>query len=381
MNDFQRLKKHVSIVELLIYEWYKVRKISENNYESLCVNPDHDDSSPSLKIDIPNSRTKCFSCGFWWDIFDIISKIHGWLSNKESLDYIRNIEPNVNQGRLRESIFIPQLKESYNNLWKDKVQYQDIMLYIAKYWFEQLPNYIRDTYLISNQQIKYIWENWIMEYSQWYGLTKKIAKQYLLGYSENSKTLYKKLQSIFPTEVIQSTRLFDTRGLPKFKNRIVIPYIIDKKVVYFTARKTEYTPVNKYEIAKYKNQGIQNIYLYNEKDIYNECIFITEWAFDCLALKNIWYNSVALWWIHGITKLSNSYPKLKNVTLIYICLDNDWGPEWIWNKQAILLKEKLQKENIQSHIITLPLLGREKMDINEYLSIKSKKEFNKLLTF
>lgn len=52
--------------------------------------------------------------------------------------------------------------------------------------------------------------------------------------------------------------------MPLFKNRIVIPYIIEENVVYFIARQTELTPATKFEEGKYKNQSIDNKYLYNE---------------------------------------------------------------------------------------------------------------------
>ena len=112
--------------------------------------------------------------------------------------------------------------------------------------------------------------------------------------------------------------------MPLFKNRIVIPYIIEENVVYFIARQTELTPATKFEEGKYKNQSIDNKYLYNEWNLYRDCVFITEGAFDCLSLKNIWYDSIALWWLEtnkGIIEKMKTW--FKESVMVYILFDND----------------------------------------------------------
>jgi hypothetical protein len=64
--------------------------------------------------------------------------------------------------------------------------------------------------------------------------------------------------------------------MPIFKERIIIPYIVNGDVIYFIARQTENTPKTEFERAKYKNQSIDNKYLYNQDDLNNFCVFIVE---------------------------------------------------------------------------------------------------------
>lgn len=374
--DKNLIKQNIRITDLLISEWIAIKKIWDN-YFCRCINPEHPDENPSMSIKDSICYFECYSCKLKGDIFNILDYIKPELYDfKEQIHYLYNNYYNKNNTNL---LSLQAEDKTITNI-QDNKDYQNIMLYIAKYCVLRLSKEILGEYLINKNTISYtIYRNNVN--MKWYWLNKEIIDRFMIGYMPNSKELYNELIEQYDKELVHSIWLFDNRGMPLFKNRIVIPYLIDWIPRYFIARQTEYTPSNEYEQAKYKNQRISNKYLYNEDDLNNACVFIVESAFDCLALKSIWYNSVATWWInlskHIISKLIEW---LKDSTIVYICFDNDRNKAW--NNQAKELNNILQESLINSHMITLPLQAWEKkIDINEYLWTHTKEDFNNLLSF
>ena len=43
--------------------------VSGQDYQIKCLNPDHDDHNPSLRVDKVNGVMHCFSCGFRGNLF------------------------------------------------------------------------------------------------------------------------------------------------------------------------------------------------------------------------------------------------------------------------------------------------------------------------
>lgn len=376
MNDYKRIKNWLKISDVMVGESYSVEQIWEHQFVTQCVNPLHKDDNPSLQINEREQYAKCFACGIWGDVFNILWYIHPELKWKRLLNYVENEYMSGSW----ETIISPLYGWRKKNI-QDEKWFREMMWYIALYWSQSIPKDVLDTYLTGSKNIAYKWYKWDVIKMQWYGLSTEIIEEYLLGYSPNNTELYKFLLESYDKEQIEATQLFDTRGLPKFKNRLTIPYIKDWEVVYFTARQTSSTPINKYDNSKYINQSIDNKYLYNEDDVINVCVFITEWPFDCLALKNKGYNAIALWWIDGSKKLSNYYEELEHCYLVYICFDNDGWNKWAWNIQSQKLDGILSAHSISSHQVVLPLLGKDKIDISEYLWNNEKEELNKLLSF
>ena len=68
-----------------VYDLLKLKEVqfivSGNDYLAKCLNPDHEDSSPSMRIDKSTGATHCFSCGFKTSIF----KHFGILTNPVSV--------------------------------------------------------------------------------------------------------------------------------------------------------------------------------------------------------------------------------------------------------------------------------------------------------
>lgn len=377
MNEYKRIKSLVKISDVMKGEGYILEQSWKNQFVSKCINPEHPDNHPSLQINDDMWYAKCFACWAGYDVFNIVSQRHGWLKWRKLLDYVKRTYTSGSCEEIISSLWGQEIEN-----FQDDIDFREIMNYIALYWSQKVPVEVLDIYILSSEIIAYSGFKWEIVNMQWYWLNKAIIEEYLIGYSQNNTELYKLLLKSYDKELIEKTQLFDSRGLPKFKNRIVLPHFKDWDVVFFTARQTEYSPMNKYDNTKYLSQSIDNKYLYNEDDIFNNiCIFICEWPMDCLALKSIWYNAIALWGVEGSKRLPKYYSELESCYLVYICFDNDWWREWVWNMQSQKLDEVLRAQSVTSHRIHLPLLGRDKIDISEYLWTESKEALDRLLSF
>ncbi len=371
MNDFKRLKSSIKISSVISWEGYEIQKESSYQYKMKCFH--HDDNNPSLIINDTKWIFRCFVCNWiWGDVFDFLSLVRPDIQKwKEQINYIEKKYFGKNVPDI--TYLEPEKQENYQS----DEDFQNIMKYIALYWSKKLPKEILDTYLTSSKSISYRLYNWEIMKMQWYCLSREIIDEFMIGFSPNNSELYKELQKRYPQELINKTQLFDSRWLPKFRGRITLPYIVDRKVVCFTSRQTEFTPCTQYDTAKYIHQKIDNIHLYNQDDIQSSCVFIMEWYFDWLALKNIWYNSISLWGF-GRSKLERHYNTLQKATLVYVCFDNDEA----WNKHAQILHKELREKWINTHIVELPREACQKsIDTNEYLGTHSKEDFNSLLSF
>ncbi len=362
------------ISSVLSAEWCKLSKAGTHQYKTHCINPAHIDKKPSLHINDNKQIFKCFSCWIYGDVINLLDYIRPDIQHfGEKLKYLNQfIWTDIND------YFSLNGQEETPN-FQDEKEFRYIMNYISKYWSLQLTKEIKDKYILNSKTISYRAFKWEIITMNWYWLSEEIIKAFKLWFSPNSKELFNDLLTKYDKELIEKTWLFDRRWMPKFKNRIIIPYLDNKDVIYFTARQTEFTPKGEFESAKYLNQSIDNKYYYNESDLNENSIFITEWAFDCLSLKNIWYNSFSLSGLN-IDIDSNTIDKLKSLYMAYICFDNDINSAW--NKKAEELQKILKNNWINSSIITIPIEEwKNKIDINEYLWTHSKEDFNKLLTY
>ena len=71
----------MTVEELLVEE--KIRfKVSPADYIVSCLNPEHDDSNPSMRIDKITGVYNCFSCGFKGNIFKLFDKPSNFLDIK-----------------------------------------------------------------------------------------------------------------------------------------------------------------------------------------------------------------------------------------------------------------------------------------------------------
>tara|TARA_Y100001972_G_scaffold98584_1_gene122067 strand:- start:38 stop:892 length:855 start_codon:yes stop_codon:yes gene_type:complete len=71
----------MTVEELLVEEQIPF-KMSPADYVVSCLNPEHDDSNPSMRIDKITGVFNCFSCGFKGNIFKLFDKPSNYLDIK-----------------------------------------------------------------------------------------------------------------------------------------------------------------------------------------------------------------------------------------------------------------------------------------------------------
>ena len=70
----------MTVEELLVEEKIQF-KVSPADFVVKCLNPEHDDTNPSMRIDKITGVYNCFSCGFKGNIFNIlINQVTEWIS-------------------------------------------------------------------------------------------------------------------------------------------------------------------------------------------------------------------------------------------------------------------------------------------------------------
>ena len=122
--------------------------------------------------------------------------------------------------------------------------------------------------------------NWLKEK---YALDAKAIETFLIGYADNDgligylKKLGFTLREMTASGAFRPSSQNEDVVYPTFENRIIFPYLSKGRTVFMIARKTPWTPDNKYEAGKYKKlpvhdpqkrryiaEGIDNGTLYNE---------------------------------------------------------------------------------------------------------------------
>lgn len=375
MNDFKKLKEIIKLSDLFKWEWVSIVKSWHNSFTANCINPLHEDNIPSLQINNDKKIFKCFSCWIGWDIFNALEYLRNdiiW--NKARVKYLRaKYVWAWELHNIRDEMIINKANIQYEK------RFDEAMKIIAQYRRDNLKKEIKEKYLTSKTSFSYSDYSWEKEMTP-YWLSSEVIYENMVWFSPNSKELFTILSERYDKEFIDELWLFDWKWMPLFKNRIVIPYVIEGNIKYFKARQTECTPKNKYETAKYKNQKIENSFLFGEDNKYYDCIFICEWEFDALAIENIWFKAISIWWLNNNKLIQRLKKSLDWWQICYICFDNENNQAW--NKQARILNKKLREEGINSQIVNIPLpLDKDKIDISEYLLKSSKENFIKLLQF
>ena len=71
----------MTVEELLVEEKIPF-KMSPADFVVSCLNPEHDDSNPSMRIDKITGVFNCFSCGYKGNIFKLFDKPSNYLDIK-----------------------------------------------------------------------------------------------------------------------------------------------------------------------------------------------------------------------------------------------------------------------------------------------------------
>jgi DNA primase len=89
----------MATVDVLLKEQGIPFTVSGRDYLIKCLSPDHEDSSPSCRVDKLDGKTHCFSCGFKTNIYKYFGVLSGNQINiriAKLKDKIRNLQINTN---------------------------------------------------------------------------------------------------------------------------------------------------------------------------------------------------------------------------------------------------------------------------------------------
>jgi len=217
---------------------------------------------------------------------------------------------------------------------------------------------------------------WIFEQ---YSFDEKIIKDFLIGYADNSGLIEHLTNRGFTLREITSSGVFrpdnnnEELVHPTFIGRVIFPYMSKGRVIFMIARKTPWTPDNKYEAGKYKklpiydfkkrpwiNKEIDNSTLFNEDILTNkpEYVIITEGITDCISLIHRGFPVISPVTVNiRHDDWSRIIPKLQGVKKVILCQDNEIS-EAGW-QGALRSANRLLKENITCRVAQLPLFEEQ----------------------
>lgn len=259
-----------------------------------CLNPEHNDRTPSMSYDAKRNKVHCFGCDVDWDIFDLIEKTQEITDKKEVFkiveayaDFIYKDNENKSQytnnkythmnihtsttTKINKSRNISK-KQGMNDVNDDEGE-------IIMDYFNKVHKNIKKTDYLKNR-----------------GLSDKVLEQFLIGYEEDF------------TE--------GTGG--KIWKAVIIP----TSASTYVARNTDTEADKRDRVRKHGNNLIFNskIIKYPIEDY----IFIVEGEIDAMSFYEVGYNAVGLGSTSNINKLINllkDSPKPKKP--LFIVLDND----------------------------------------------------------
>ncbi|MCL1936050.1 MAG: DNA primase [Defluviitaleaceae bacterium] len=309
----EEVREATDIVELV--SSYVNLKNFGSSYKGLC--PFHNENTPSFSVSSSKQIYKCFGCGAGGNAYNFIIAMEN-LTFIEAVEYLASksniILPEKNQNiynsnKVSTNQIVDREKEK-----KDKL-YQ-LHLDATKFFYENLKN---------NKKI--------IEYVKSRGLTSKIIKKFIIGYTgvgwDNLFNYLKK--SGYSEEIIKDSGVVvetkDEKIIDRFRDRLMFPIFDEKsRIIAFGGR--DITEGKK--VAKYINSPETRIYsksknLYGinfvKKNTQKENVFIVEGYIDLVTMfQNGFDNTLATLG----TALTSEHIKLlkykKSITLIF---DND----------------------------------------------------------
>lgn len=312
-----------------------------------CLNPAHNDTHASMSID-RTSRSgihcHCFSCGAYYDTFDLISIDYGITDEKELFNKAYEVMglsidsrvPEVRQNRTATQGTISNTQAVIHNTQYTMSNTQDIEDYkpAATIDFTREIEQAHKELLETQEALDYILSR---------GLSMDTIKRYKIGYHAGG---YNSLLKAHPNNQCKSKKA----ELYKY----VFPYTDNEgKCTYFLTEITDREQVDEYN-GKYRkiNKGETGIagQIFNERYLQAdtpEVIFICEGIYDALSVEEVGGKAIAFVGTAHRRFLSLCKEYKPNTTFI-ISLDNDDAGL----KAIALVKDGLELLGINSIIRT-----------------------------
>lgn len=342
---------------------------SGDEYHGYHSNKHGSESETSLKVNAEKGLYHCFNCGEGGNSINWVMSNRG-MRFMEAVRYLAT-RYNVEMEDLSEEEKA-ELQKHFKNLKKLEKVYGET----ADYYNSKL----------SDEIYQLIEEMW--------GIDRETADKFKIGFAPADKAALKKhlINKGFKWSFLKKTGLFVARQ-DFFNGRIVFPYFKNHKPVFFIARKTKYTPQNKYEHGKYKKlithskknshifKEVQNNTFYGEDTVSkSNKLIITEGITDAITTTEKGFSCISPVTVQFREK---DYSKLnifaEKADVIYIVNDNEESGA---GKKGALKTARFLHEN--GHNVRLVDLPRpddiSKVDLADYFKEHDKNDFIELLT-
>ena len=327
MNNKNKLKSLLS--QYLQQEGIDIK----HNFE--CLNPNHDDTNPSMTYYSDSQTVYCHGCKSQFDIFDLFAIQHLGIQPDKDNHIHYQFKKVWNNLAIYMGLKITQLKIKPEDEQKDKIN--DFNRILIKRATKNLDK---------------------TNYLQTRGISQQLAQRFHIGYIEKWAN---------PTTIIKE-------GVtPPATPRLIIPTGPSS----YLARDTRSNiPLEEEKYKKIK-QGTLN--LFNAQALYNDTkpIFVTEGELDALSIMEVSENveAVALGSTSNVNHFIKTISQIKNKAIterkpyypvLLIATDNDPAGELA----AHQLSKGLNNINIENHIVNITM---ESKDPNEALTLDKDK--------
>jgi len=250
-----------------------------------CINPEHNDTHPSMSYDRRGNHCKCFSCGAYYDIFDVVAIDYGLTSdvdifNKAYELYGVELEkraPEEARKDFKEVSTAPTTEVQKQD--KNEQKTAGLMEY-----YKKCQQKLTETAYLTKR-----------------GISPEVAKKYLVGYEEHF-TAYEKDEN--------------GNSIKKEWKALIIPTGYET----YTARNTDTTADKKNRVRKHGSSVLFNSKAFKTAD---KPIFIVEGELDALSIIEVGGVAVGLGSTANTRQLVALLEKERPGQPLVIALDND----------------------------------------------------------
>jgi len=308
LNDYEKDALKQKLPEYMAIHGVQLKP----NKNIICINPAHNDSTPSMGYKADQNYLHCFSCGESYDIFGACEALEG-IPKGQGINHIKELY-GYGQSTDRNSPKTPATQPEAPKLEKPKQTYKDFS----------------DLVLKAHESLC------MHDYHTERGISEEVAERFKLGYVQ------------------------DVRGM---STALVIPMLrADGSYSYQLRNISKEEPLQHYK-PKVEDAGEAG--LFNSEAIKQaKPVAIVEGAIDALSVMSAGMEAIAL---NGATNKGKLYDLIQQnkakLPPIILALDNDEAGR----KAQAEIKEMLDKAQIATYSINLALQYK---DPNEALTTK-----------
>jgi DNA primase len=305
-RDYVERVRVASDILPVVSSWLKV----DRSNKAICAF--HEESSPSLSLNLKEQYFHCFGCGVGGDVFRFVELI-------ERVPFVESLTLLAERAGISKWSF----KEEDRQSLERERRHREILSKAAKYCHTGMPEEIR-RYLTEKR-----------------ALPGETIDRFQLGWADGGLREHLLIHGISDSEAIAAGVQIERDGQPRdfLDRRITFPLFYRGQVVNITGRALGN------EKPKYLHLPRPIEHLYNHESVRESTVYVTEGPLDALSLIAWGYPAVAILGISRKVEQTNLFDRVERV---YLCLDGDpearrraleMGREWGMKARIVRLPE------------------------------------------